>query len=186
MIVLVNIIPMLLVALAWLMAWAVVDRSLFHAYCRKADPYTLERRLSRWRAEKCLPKEETSELGWLCPLVQASAGKRDALLLMCHQAETQMRCWRYFLPTAADVAISLGLLATVLGISLAAGTGNPRAMIGVGLHSTVWGLVIAIPGFVVNALLGSRGDYLADQAMQVVVVLNQLPSAALGGPRHAC
>jgi biopolymer transport protein ExbB/TolQ len=163
----------LLAGLSYLGAHAIIERCLYHFWNRPAAPDDLDMLLARLRGERIQYPLAWLNLGCLQRPVELANGDRWLLASLLHEEQRQALRFREFLVMAANAATAAGLLGTVLALAKTSGGNDPSAILGLGIITTVYGLVIAIPCTFAHHLLSTRGEKIADQIDEVLDVLNK-------------
>jgi hypothetical protein len=161
----------LLAGLAYVTCWAVLERLQFFAGRRAARQVDLAWVAINWERTGKLSGVANRYLGWLqSPLVQC--GKRvEDLLAYCHEERNQILRWQTYLPLAANMAVSLGLLGSVLALGRTAQSRDAAGIIGQGMHATIAGVAVAIVACLLYLVIRKRAQLLADQVNRVIGAL---------------
>ena len=170
-----------LAALGYLTAHAIGERSIYHLLRQEADPRMLEALLTRWQSSHDIPRAVGPGLGWLGRSLEACYGDPEDLSRHCYHELHQSSRFGGVLEVAAIISTSLGLLGSVVAIyfhaTSQAGSTDPRSMLGLGMGTTICGLLIYVPATVAHHFFTQRGDRLAAQVETVLRKLADLRKA---------
>jgi biopolymer transport protein ExbB/TolQ len=163
-----------LLVLTVLAGYACIERFLFFATTRPATPSALALAVAHTRSRTVVPLSVLANLGWLRKLMSTEAAKQPPVLMdQCEWQRGQVTRFDGLLNMTASTAQGLGLLGTVLGMASAGPGSNPTEVISLAMGSTAWGLVIAIPVSMLQAMWQRRQEHLEAQLDLVVGELSE-------------
>jgi hypothetical protein len=160
--------------LAYVTLWSVVERLLFCLTHRPADPAALAAQLSAWRRAGKLTPVPEERLGWFGRACAAFGIEPAVVLDQAHAERAAARRWSTYLPMAANLAVSAGLLGSVLALNQAGRGMNVGSALGFGMHATIAGVGIGLVAGFTYMLSRGRTKLLAEQAADVAAVVEDL------------
>lgn len=174
--------------LAAAMMFAVIVRLLFHASYREPEGHALNRFLDNCRSHQ--PLRGFGFLGWIDELLYGVKLDRHELRRAVEKFRRRTEWCHAEQKIFGSQATAIGMLFTLVSLTTAAtGTLDPTVVIAVGVMSSVYGLVIAIPGTMLHDILQRRVDRFLDQADAVLEALDAVPNvpmaAIVPGPAPA-
>ncbi len=166
-----TIIHALLAMMGVAMLFMLTMRILFFGESKEADPLALNALTAGLKKNRLRMQRR---LGWLEKLVDESMG--DLAVLRCSVEKFRCRVERFHsaLVVVANTAMGVGFFGTVASIaSMAGGQVELPIIIGVGMRSTMVGLVIAQPGIAYHGLTDSKVMRFLDQIDAVLQALDE-------------
>ena len=144
------------------------ERAVYSALNRPAEPTRLALTLVRW--SRCGATDSTDApdgLGWLGRLCSTMTPEPATLLRKSLEARAAAARWQMFLPMAANLAVSAGLLGTVLGMQHAGRGGSAASAVGMGMTTTAAGVGIGLLAGFTHLMTRSRTRLLIEQAEDI-------------------
>jgi hypothetical protein len=164
--------------LAAAMMFAVIVRLLFHASYREPEGHALNQFLDNCRSHQTL--RGSGFLGWIDELLYGVKLDRHELRQAVEQFRRRTEWCHAEQKIFGSQATAIGMLFTLVSLTTAAtGTLDPTVVIAVGVMSSVYGLVIAIPGTMLHDMLQRRVDRFLDQADAVLAALDAFPDVPM-------
>lgn len=165
---------LVLVGLAYVTLWSAVERLLYCWSHRPADRAALAAQLGLWMRAGAASPTDDERLGWLGRLFAHSLVYPVRVLERAHAERDAARRWSTFLPMAANLAVSAGLLGSVLALNQAGRGANVGSALGFGMHATITGVSVGLVAGFTYMLTRSRTKLLAEQAEDVIAVVEEL------------
>lgn len=138
---------------------------------RLADVLAIQAFLAGFRRDGLLITDD--RLGWLNGLMEKSSRNVIPLRQSADKLRHAIEWLHQQLPTIANTAMGVGFVGTVESMVEGAATAvDPAAIIGFGMKTTLYGLLIALPGTVYHGLTSKRLTLLLDQIDDVIDALD--------------
>jgi len=164
--------------LAAAMMFAVIVRLLFHVSYREPEGHALNRFLDHCRSHQ--PLRGFGFLGWIDELLYGVKLDRHKLREAVEQFRRRTEWCHAEQKIFGSQATAFGMLFTLVSLTTAAtGTLDPTVVIAIGVMSSVYGLVIAIPGTMLHDIFQRRVDRFLDQADAVLEALDAIPDGPM-------
>lgn len=176
-----TIMNVLFLVLAAAMMFTVIVRLLFHVSYREPEGRALNRFLDTCRSTR--PLNAYGFLGWIEELLYGVKLDRHELRRAVEHFRRRTEWCHAEQKIFGSQATAIGMLFTLVSLTTAAtGTLDPTVVIAVGVMSSVYGLIIAIPGTMLHDIFQRRVDRFLDQADAVLEALDtsvDVPMVAL-------
>jgi hypothetical protein len=171
-----TIMNILFVLLAAAMTYAIIVRLFFHGTYREPEGRALSCFVNACRVAGRL--QAVGYLGWIEELLYRVKFDRVEFRRAVEMFRRRAEWCHAELKIFGSQATALGMLFTLVSLTTAAtGTLDPTVVIAIGVMSSVYGLVIAIPGTMLHDIFQRRVDRFLDQADAILEALDGDPDA---------
>lgn len=165
---------LVLFVLGYVTLWCALERLLYCVAHSPADPAALAAQLGAWLSAGELSPVADERLGWLARACSGDEIDPLAVLERAYAERAAALRWSTFLPLATNLAVSAGLLGSVLALNQAAARTNVTGALGFGMTATIAGVSIGIVAGFTYLLTRGRTRRLAEQADDVAAVIEEI------------
>lgn len=166
-----TIIYGILFGIATVMIFMATWRLLFLGSYKEADPMAIDALVASWKRGEALVAR--GQLGWLEPLINDAMGEFVPLRKSVEEFRRRTERFHPTLVVAANAAMGVGFLGTVVSMaSTVGGNVDPVMIIGLGMQSTMVGLIIALPGSAFHGVTDNKVMRFLDQVDAVLEALD--------------
>lgn len=152
----------ILIVIATAMIFMATWRLLFLGSHKEADPMAIDAFVARCKRGEGLVTR--GQLGWLEPLIDVAIGELVLSRRSIEDFRRRVERFHSTLVVAANAAMGMGFLGTVVSMaSTVSGNVDPVIIIGLGMQTTMVGLIIALPGTAFHGLTDNKVMRFLDQ-----------------------
>lgn len=141
-----TLIRVALLGLTYFTVYLVIERLLAVVFRRRADELSLNQLIGRWRRTgRIVPVSSPGRLGWLHRLLNEAGADARALWRLCDRERSEIDRFDGTFPFISSIGMAMGLLGNFMALKRNAASGaTPAEVIGLGINTTIWGMLLAL------------------------------------------